>query len=58
MDAKLGRQSADRAVGQPERESEALRLARSVRRAKARTLRHNRRALRLPAGWALTERKG
>jgi hypothetical protein len=51
MDTKQGREFADRSVGQLQLESDALRLALSVRRAKARTLRHNRRALRLPAGW-------
>jgi hypothetical protein len=47
---------ADQKLAQLHIESEAAGLARSVRRARARTLRHNRRVLRVPAGWRLIER--
>jgi hypothetical protein len=50
------RELADQKMAQLHHESEAARLARSVRRARARTLRHNRKVLRLPAGWRLSER--
>jgi hypothetical protein len=51
MNTNPHRHPVERQVGQLQVESEALRFARSIRRTKARTLRHNRKALRLPAGW-------
>jgi hypothetical protein len=51
MNATLSRELADQKAAQLRVESEAASLARSVRRARARTLRRNRRALRLPVGW-------
>jgi hypothetical protein len=56
MNATLSRELADQKIAQLHVESEAAGIARSVRRARARTLRHNRRVLRLPAGWRLPER--
>jgi hypothetical protein len=56
MNTTLSRELADRKVAQLLVESEAASLARSVRRARARTLRHNRKALRLPVGWRSLER--
>jgi hypothetical protein len=56
MNTTLSREFADQKVAQMHVESEAASLARSVRRARARTLRHNRRVLRLPVGWRSLER--
>ena len=56
MNSNLSRELADRKAAHLSVESEALQLARSVRRARARTLRHNRRVLRTPAGRRLLER--
>jgi hypothetical protein len=58
MNTTLSREFADQKVAQMHVESEAASLARSVRRARARTLRHNRRVLRLPVGWRSLERWG
>ena len=50
MNSNLGRELAERKAAHLSVESEALQLARSIRRARARTLRHNRRVLQTRAG--------
>jgi hypothetical protein len=56
MTPNLNRELSDQWIRGLQLEAEAVRLARSVRRARAKTLRHNRRVLRLRGSWSSTFR--